>query len=79
MAQATEKKITLEEGVAFEVLLEKVPELKEVKKLKKAEKKTASLKGLKSLRSKIKRPGKERAICIDRAKPNIYSRNFGLY
>ena len=33
MAQAVEKKIALEEGVAIEVLIEKVHELKEVKKI----------------------------------------------
>ena len=79
MAQATEKKIALEEGVAFEVLIEKVPELKEVKKIKNAEKRKARFQGFKALRMKIKRPGKRRTINIDDAKPNVYYRNFGNY
>ena len=77
MAQAIEKKMALEECVAFEVLIENVPELKEVKELKKAEK--SRLQGLKALRLKIKRPGKRRTVSIYDAKPNVYSRNFGTY
>ena len=79
MAQAIEKKMALEGSVAFEVLIEKVPELKEVKELKKLERNEAGFTFLKALRIKIKRPGKRRTVCIYDSKPNVYSRNLGLY